>query len=358
MIVGSKNKGDWSEFYVLLYLVGTRQLDIADGNLNKIPGDYVNVHSVYRNDAPMKKVELSLKNTTDVEIYLNGALRRRMKSSDFLTEATLLYRDMKIGKGSFDIPHGEMFLNNIDLDRLATPSSSLSDIELEISELITGYRIKQGYSIKSYIGSAPTLLNASRATNFVYEVQNFSITDIPLVNNINTNSKIIDRLNKIATLNGNLVFKKVNNDVFSANLLMLDTGLEKMLAEILLYSYTANEKDCKAVINAIQSVNPFGFPSPNFYEYKFKQFLCAKALGLEPSKSWCGEDEANGGFIVAKDNGEVVAYHLYNRDQFKQYLFTNTFFERASTKKHDYGYLYEENGKVYIALNMQIRFKG
>ena len=34
----------------------------------------------------------------------------------------------------------------------------------------------------------------------------------------------------------------------------------------------------------------------------------------------------------------------------------NTKFETASTSKHDFGNIYEENGKHYLKLNMQVRF--
>jgi hypothetical protein len=36
MIIGSKNKGDWSELYVLLYLLGRRKLYTADEQLNRM----------------------------------------------------------------------------------------------------------------------------------------------------------------------------------------------------------------------------------------------------------------------------------------------------------------------------------
>ena len=58
----------------------------------------------------------------------------------------------------------------------------------------------------------------------------------------------------------------------------------------------------------------------------------------------------------AKDNGEVLAYHIYNRDAFEKYLLNNTKFERGSTGKHGFATLYMENGKRYINLNLQIRF--
>lgn len=70
-----------------------------------------------------------------------------------------------------------------------------------------------------------------------------------------------------------------------------------------------------------------------------------------------GLDEANGGYIIVKADGEILAYHIYNRNFFEQYLLDNTILERASTSRHDYMSLYEENGEMFIKLNLQIRFR-
>lgn len=66
----------------------------------------------------------------------------------------------------------------------------------------------------------------------------------------------------------------------------------------------------------------------------------------------------NGGYIIVKTNGDIVAYHLYNRDAFETYLLNNTSFERASTSRYGYAELYrDEDGKACVDLNLQIRFK-
>ncbi len=41
----------------------------------------------------------------------------------------------------------------------------------------------------------------------------------------------------------------------------------------------------------------------------------------------------------------------------ENYLFNNTKLETASTIRHDFGRIYEENGKQLIKLNLQIQFK-
>ena len=104
-------------------------------------------------------------------------------------------------------------------------------------------------------------------------------------------------------------------------------------------------------------INDLGYGDAMMYTYKFKKFLCSCALGMKPAKPWDGLDEANGGYIIVKADGEILAYHIYNRNFFEQYLLDNTILERASTSRHDYMSLYEENGEMFIKLNLQIRFR-
>lgn len=139
--------------------------------------------------------------------------------------------------------------------------------------------------------------------------------------------------------------------------MIIDSRMEEIIAELLLYSCSENEIDCNRIIDHLEQTNSLHYPRTELYTYKFKKFLCAKALGMDPSVEWNVIDDANGGYIVAKSNGEVLAYHLYNRDKFEQYLFDSTKMERASTSCHGYASLYTNEGKMFVNLNLQIRFK-
>ena len=91
--------------------------------------------------------------------------------------------------------------------------------------------------------------------------------------------------------------------------------------------------------------------------HKIKEFLVAIALGMTPGHLWMGETGAHGGYIIVKEDGDIVCYHLYNRDEFKEYLYHNTFLDTPSSGRHKFGIVYDENGKKCIKLNLQIRFK-
>ena len=85
--------------------------------------------------------------------------------------------------------------------------------------------------------------------------------------------------------------------------------------------------------------------------------LIDSALGMTPATPWTRHYDANGGYLVVRDDGEVLCYHFYDRNQTEDYLFNNTRFDYPSRSRYDYGYLYESNGETFIKLNFQIRFK-
>ncbi|MDR2505253.1 MAG: HpaII family restriction endonuclease, partial [Oscillospiraceae bacterium] len=193
-------------------------------------------------------------------------------------------------------------------------------------------------------------------TNFIYRVDGLPHDKVAEINAIDTGNRILDRLAAIRANGGTFTFVKTANETFANNLIMIDSQMSVIVAEMLAAYYSGSGKTCRDLLSHVTSVNPLS-RTANFYEHKFKQLLCAVALGMKPATPWDGSDEATGGYIVVKTDGEVLAYHIYNRDSFKSYLLNNTRFESGSSTRHNYAVLYEENGEVYIKLNLQIRFR-
>ena len=113
------------------------------------------------------------------------------------------------------------------------------------------------------------------------------------------------------------------------------------------------------LVNKTADKNPLNFDIENehkFYEYKIKRFLTDVALGMMPSKVWTGQYDATGGYLIVKENGDVLCYHIYNRNEFEDYLLNNTKLDTASSSRHGFGEIYEANGDLYFNLNLQIRF--
>lgn len=356
MITG--NKGEWSEAYVLLRLLAQGKMYAADENLEQIDDMYFPILKILREEIENRKYEYAV-NAQDrkIDIYYNGQLVQSHSQEQFCTEADYLYdKIVEGGNRAFAIEKTEEFLKDIGCERLAAPSSDKTDISMQIYDINTGYSPVCGFSIKSEIGNAPTLINATGATNFIYEVEGLSDEQIDSINAIDTRTKIKDRMERIFNEASSVKFVKVNSDIFSNNLMLIDSRLHEIVAASLVCHYKDGYTTCRDVVDALERANSLDFPVSGFYTYKFKELLCCAALGMTPATAWDGHDEANGGYIVVTSKGNVLAYHIYNRDFFKEYLMNNTKYERASTSRHGYASLYKENSKTYIKLNLQIRF--
>ena len=356
MITG--NKGEWSEVYVLLRLLAQGRIYAADENLEQIDDMYFPILKILREEIKNNKYEYTVDSQDrKIDIYFNNSLVKSYPQNQFCKEADYLYDKItEGGSRAFAIEQSEEFLKEIGCGRLAAPSSDKTDITMQIHDIQTGYSPVCGFSIKSEIGNAPTLINATGATNFIYEVEGLDDEQIDSINAIDTKTKIRDRMNRIFSEASSVKFVKVNSDTFANNLMLIDSRLHEIVAESLVVHYRDGFGKCREVVNALEETNPLGFPASGFYEYKFKELLCCAALGMTPATVWDGHDEANGGYIVVTSAGNVLAYHIYNRDFFKEYLMNNTKYERGSTTRHGFASLYKENGKTYLKLNLQIRF--
>ena len=142
--------------------------------------------------------------------------------------------------------------------------------------------------------------------------------------------------------------------------MFIDCCLPGLIGDCLKIQTVASDFSVKATTEHIADENPIGYGGDNkleFYESKIKKLLIASALGMTPSKLWNGRYDANGGYLVVRKDGEIVCYHFYNMNDVEDYLYANTRFESPSRSKHGFGYLYIENGKCFLDLNLQIRFK-
>lgn len=105
--------------------------------------------------------------------------------------------------------------------------------------------------------------------------------------------------------------------------------------------------------------NPLAIDSEDaetFYTYKIKELLTNIALGLVPSRKWSGTYDATGGYIIVKEGGDVLCYHIYNRNEFREYLFRNTKLDTPSKTRHGFGIVVDTAEGQVIKLNLQIRF--
>ena len=153
---------------------------------------------------------------------------------------------------------------------------------------------------------------------------------------------------------------RTENAVFGNNLILIDSCLPAILAEMLKLFFRSSISSVAELVEAVAAQNPLNYDLAHgqpFYAYKVKRFLTDVALGMMPAQLWRGVLEATGGLVV-RDDGELLCYHIYNRNVFEDYLFHQTKLETASSSRHDFGHIYKEAGDDtwWMKLNLQIRF--
>lgn len=356
------NKGEWSEVYVFLKLVGEGKLYAADEKLNRIPEQFYPIIKILREEFNNKR-EYVLNG--DI-LIINAATKEEFRVSKraFLDNSSKLLNYLKSASGrSFGFEDIERFLKTIHCCALKPTKADKSDIHIVVHDLRADTQPTLGFSIKSMLGSKSTLFNPGRTTNFIYKIKGHTPLAEDLVDQINSISeepKITHRITKLQEMGYTIFFHDIQEKKLKLNLQFIDSDLPKILAHLLLYKYTEKVGDSlNSLLELINEKNPLSFDKEfehPFYEHKIKNFLTDVALGMTPSKIWTGKYDATGGIIIVKNDGDIVCYHIYNRNEFQEYLKNNTKLEQASTSRYEFGDVYLDNGELFIKLNLQIRF--
>lgn len=355
------NKGEWSEIYALFRLLGEGKVHAGDGDMNKLDL-YYPILNIIREES--KKYEYKPNKVQNIVVIdEDGNEYARISMDKFMEESAKLLDVIKGTKGerTFAVADTECFMSQIGCTRLKAPSQDKADIHIVIHDLRTNMTPLLGFSIKSQLGSASTLLNPADATNITYKVVGGDMSDEE-IEEINLVEDHLPRMQAMLDKGYQLEYCEIANQIFKNNLLFLDMCMPELIARCLTLSSLPNSgNSVKDIVEEVAKENPFGFTGNNvtaFYEHKMKVLLLDTALGMTSAREWNGHYDANGGYLVVKSNGDIVCYHFYNKNDIEDYLYNNTRFDRASRSRYDFGRLYRgEDGNVYMKLNLQIRFK-
>jgi HpaII restriction endonuclease len=153
---------------------------------------------------------------------------------------------------------------------------------------------------------------------------------------------------------------KVRSTVLTNNLTTIDSSLNAVLFQLFQIKGANTSVSFLEFSRYLESSNPLNFDcsfANLFYTRKLKKLLSAVALGMTQSKVWTGAQSKVEHMWVFKNGDFLLPHHILKKREFEDYLFTNTKLESPSSTRHEFGTLYEENGQLYFALNLQIRFK-
>lgn len=381
----NRNAGEWAELYVLLKTLADGKLYAADDEIKKIPHKFMPVISINMAKASTKEPISYVidANKREIKLIVNGKEHGQVAMEEFYKEARGFFEIISTRKATksgkklvFSVPEIAPFLHRIGYPETKKSSDKKADIHMIVHDIMTGYEDEVGFSIKSKHSEPPTLINPSGQTLFKYKiVKKDGSIDINDLNEAFSPSPMPVRYgpkNKFPALFAkgyDIEFVCVKGDEFSENLNLIDSNLPQILGESLKHFMTMSGGDLTEVVDWLAKSNPCQFKTSkldrvhDFYEYKIKKLIVDAALGMTPKAPWNGKFDASGGYIVVKECGDVLCYHLYNWNALQEYLFRNLKFDtpassgKGSKKSYKYAYVYEENGEKYVDICLQLRFK-
>lgn len=352
------NIGEWSELYTMFKLLADGKLYAADAETNKIPHIYYDILKVLRSQSDgmleyCRSSEIKVVSAESGEVLCTVPLQSFVEQTDKLLAGL---KSQKNAKGAFELPEVWSFAESIKCNALKAKSKDKADIHLLVHDINSGRDDIFGFSIKSQLGSPSTLFNASGATNFIYKIigKTLSSDEMSAFNEL---KKFKDKFDYLNSLGADAEFRKVENETLEFNLKMVTAEMPELLAEMIKYYYQGKANAIPELTDMVSSSGIVSTKDNKVYcAHNVKEMLTNIALGMVPNTLWTGDYEATGGFIIAKEDGDVVCYHIYNRNEFKNYIYAATRFDTPSQTKHGFGKIYEENGEQWLKLNTQIRF--
>ena len=256
-----------------------------------------------------------------------------------------------------------------------------------------------GFSIKSHIGSSPTLFNCSQSSGFVYKIVG---CDADGMHRLNYKEGFIDIISAIREEYA-LEYVGCRNEIFEQNIRVVDSRMDEILQNAILmqvgYLDGLDSTSIPEISKALATLNPIGVRNPEvFYEAKLKAFLFASFAGMTASTEWNGRKKLTGGYIDVDREGELLYYRAISDDIFENYLFKHTYVDRPdrgvckalavaeakvavdenreltdvernkviykngvsgpkNNKKGDFGYIFQDGDGFYIVINFQVRFR-
>jgi hypothetical protein len=345
-----KNRGEWSEFYALLHILATGKIRSSTRNDDEA-FDFQVLSVSLIIDGIDHTFQIKDSNIEVLDISSHTVIEL-LPQSQLLDQSKLLLSKIKTEKGrSFPIPEMSPTMSILRMDKVAG-SNEKTDLFLNIYDPRIKRETKQGFSIKSFMGGKPTLLNAAGTTNIEYTIAGeISEADIAELNKLGP----IEIVTSLYEQGCQLTAPRMDNR-FVENLRMIDSEMDFLLAHIVLASFQGKGRGMNEILKILISTNPLDYPLSNCeirYVHKIKDLIEAVALGMRPSKPWAGIAEAKGGHLIVTSTGEVICHHALDKDTLRSYLFDNLTIDTPSQKRHKFGKIVD--GK--LNLNFQIRFK-
>lgn len=389
LVATTKNIGELSEPYAIVYILGQTDIPIVDGSLSAIPGAHLRFVEVRRLDKNDKYVSYSIDNTSGKGpsvVYQGPSVNSvgPVNCEDFkqaARELLQLLRDSKnASKIAINNPEVVKALSLLATSRVSAKASDKSDFIATV--VSNGMLQTSGFSIKSQLGGQSTLVNSSRDSSY-FEYEILRAGGMPLSDANRT--EILDTIRNSAKQGFGFVQELLKNGYelrFTATapnlnytLRLVDSFGPEIVAQLLLEEVFRRNRGEKRVPTIAELVDNMAeriwntqdesllFLGSNKEElevsigYKMRSVLLAFMSGATPGARWDGRSRATGGIIVVKKTGEVVCVQLSTQNAVGDYLMNSCRLEAPGSERHDWGYPYAgDNGRLFVRMQLQVRF--
>jgi hypothetical protein len=198
----------------------------------------------------------------------------------------------------------------------------------------------EGYSLKTFTGSSPSLLNASRQTVFKYIIPD-TIVNLETIQNI---KKVKDKIKQINNQRdiANIISCGTVEQNFQHNLKLIEPNYDVILGQFLLNSIFFNSKHIKDLFTQDKDKN------------SIKELLWMSCLGMMPGAKYQIDNGNNCGLILY--NGHEL-FIFKDSLELKDFLYENTKFDTPSTKRHLVVNRTSKMAENEFCLTLQIRLQ-
>lgn len=361
----SGNLGNWGEIYALLDVLIGKSIK----GTSPIAGDF-NYFDYEITDARRTVGGKEMIITHGDHGTVHNSLNQIEMSYAQLAEAREAVQTAMANheRGRLTVPKATPFTDFLEIGSLGTGSEKKTDLELGIRDPTTGVNVVSKFSVKTLVGKAPTLLNASQATNFEYIVHGIDSHQVDELNAINDKQVWLEnRLAKLLQIGGRLEYSGVWNrrqntrarSPFHENLRMIDSSMPEIMGEALLRWKLHGERSLDEVPSSLVAplaANHGLILTESQIRFKIACLLEASALGMNPDTDWDGKYAVSDGMLIVDKDFSTRLIRTRTHDGFREALLRSTRFEMASGHRHKFGDFYTENGQTKVKLNLQIRY--
>lgn len=337
MAVWQFNKGEWTEAYVFMRLLGDERVYGDTSSLIKDDSTYIDIINIIHNEPDQiliferfidKKVESK-----------DGEAIRVITAPEISEYARVLYDNIKTltSKRVIEVAIVQEYLESLGVD---TPKANLSesaktkygaktDVIITSENSFDHLTKTEGFSIKSHIGSPVTIFNCSQSSGFTFEVVGCDEHGMHKLNSKDAFLSMISAIKEYYSLQ----YVGCRNDAFEQNIAIVDSRMEEVLSTAVLvqsgYFEPCKSSDVKSICSEVMKLNPIKVKNPQmFYTAKIKDFLFASFAGMTASSFWNGRKHLTGGYLDVSCDDDSPYYRALSDDIFGDYLYEHTYFDR------------------------------